>query len=89
MFQSTNEIWIITRCKTTREACGAFEFDYSKVEILTVAKDFPDWSMIITIYIGFSMMFISFLYFEWKCALACISRCLARCCKGKQNSMVH
>ena len=45
--------------------------------------------MIITIYIGFSMMFISFLYFEWKCALACISRCLARCCKGKQNSMVH
>lgn len=86
MFKSTNEIWIITRC-TTGEACGAFEFDYSKVTIVTVMPDIPDWSMVITIYIGFSLMLISFLYFEWRCVFHCINRCRERCNgKGKKGS---
>ena len=86
MFKSTNEIYIITRCNNYGSACGNFEFDYSKVELEKVEPDFPEWSMIITIYIGFSLMLLSFLYFEWRCALNCFRRCLSRCGKGKNQS---
>ena len=86
MFKSTNEIWLITRCTTFGETCGAFEFDYSKVTFEAVVIEGTDWSMIITIYIGFTMMLISFLYFEWRCVFQCIKRCRERCTGKKQSS---
>lgn len=49
MFKSTNELYLITRCKTHDQACGKFEWDYKKRLIEKPADDFPDWSMIITI----------------------------------------
>lgn len=30
MFKSTNEVYVITRCKPYNEACGAFEYDFKK-----------------------------------------------------------
>ena len=48
------------------------------------ALDETDWSMIITIYVGFTVMLLSFLYFEWRCALNCCKRCMERC-KGKKK----
>ena len=92
LFKSTNEIWIVTRCKPdVGSACGSFEFDYSKVVIEKDEKEFPNWSIIITIYIGFTLMLLSFLYFEWRCALKCIKNCIARCFKGRrsQNNTVN
>ena len=73
-FKSTNEVYIITNCKNA-DMCDAFEFDYEIFTEALVEDEFPDWSLYITIIVGFSLMFISFLYFEWRTIPACIKRC--------------
>ena len=92
LFKSTNEIWIITRCKPdVGAACGTFEYDYRKVTLTKPEVDYSYLSIYITIYIGFTMMLVSFLYFEWKCALKCFKNCLARCFNRRRspNSQVN
>ena len=42
--------------------------------------------MIITIYIGFSLMFISFIYFEWRTILQCCKRCNNRLCGSRDRN---
>lgn len=57
----------MARCskETIIITCLDFDIDYQMVTIEDAPDDPTDWSMIITIYIGFSIMFIAFLYFEW------------------------
>ena len=88
-FKSTNEVWIVTRCRDGPcEAPGEFVVSYIKVENLVEEDDFLDWSLYITIYIGFSLMFIAFLYFEWRCVLGCMQRCKQRCSGGSQQRVI-
>lgn len=71
-FKSTDEVWIMTHCNTVTCSPGDFEFDYQIVVIDTPVEEFPEWSVIITIYIGFAMMIIAFLYFEWRTLYKCL-----------------
>ena len=76
-FSSTNEVYIMARCNKSipSSACTDFEIEYQLVTIAAEAENNTDWSMIITIYIGFSIMFIAFLYFEWRSLFMCCKRC--------------
>ena len=88
-FKSTNEVWVITRCKDCTSASpGNFKIEYQKKTVIVEVEEFPDWSMIITIIIGFSMMFIAFLYFEWRLLFWCIGRCQEKCCGKKSSSQI-
>ncbi len=72
-FKSTNEVWIVTRCRGGPCVDPAdFKITYIKKENVAEVEDIPSWSLIITIYIGFSFMAIAFLYFEWRCVLHCL-----------------
>ena len=97
-FRSTNEVWIITRCVggpcqgSTEEPYSVeepgpttFEILHQKIEIVAEVEDFPDWSMVITIGIGFSLMFIAFIYFEWRCVLQGLKRCQEKGCGGSRQ----
>jgi len=80
----------MTHCNTSECTPGDFEFEYQKITLPVVAEDFPDWSMIITIYIGFSLMFIAFLYFEWRTVYKCLKRCQEKgSTKGSQIGIVE
>ena len=70
-------------------SCGTFELDYQRITISSEVNDFPDWSIYITIYIGFSLMFIAFIYFEWRELLKCFKRCQERGCSRSQPSQIH
>ena len=70
---------------TPSSACIDFEIEYQLVTIEAAAEDTTDWSMIITIYIGFSIMFIAFLYFEWRSLFMCCKRCQEKIC-GQRTS---
>ena len=84
-FSSTNEVWIMTRCSSaaigTGGCVGTFEFEYQKINLPVEEETFPDWSMIITIDIGFSLMAIAYLYFEWRTVYECIKGCHQRGCR--------
>lgn len=45
--------------------------------------DFPNYAMIITIYIGFGTMILAFLYFERELAILCMKRCKNKLCDKK------
>jgi len=47
-------------------------------------QDNVEWSLYITIYFGFSLMFIALMYFEWRTIFKCINRCKDRLC-GKSS----
>jgi len=48
-----------------------------------VVVDFPNYAMIITIYIGFGTMILAFLYFERELAILCMKRCKNKLCDKK------
>jgi hypothetical protein len=60
---------------------GDFEFRYQKVEIPIVKETFPNWSMIITVYIGFSIMFLAFIFFEGPNIYRALKRCRENGCR--------
>ena len=74
-FGSTNEIYIMTRCTDNTVVCEGFNIDYIRVKIPPEVQKFPDWSVIITIYIGFTIMALAFLYFEWRTLCSCLKKC--------------
>lgn len=84
-FGSTNEIYIMTRCTDKTVVCEGFNIDYQRVTVAPAKEDSPDWSMIITIYIGFSIMLLAFLYFEWRSIINCIDNCSKRLCGGSND----
>ena len=86
-FKSTDEVWVMAHCKNGATCPGAFEFEYQIISLATVEDEFPDWSMIITIYIGFSLMLFAFLYFEWRTLLRCMKSCQEKGCGKKQSQI--
>ena len=89
-FRSTNEVYIFTRCTNGLTTCGTFELDYQRIKLEAEVDDFPDWSIYITIYIGFSLMFIAFIYFEWRELLKCFKRCQQKACgRAVPVSQIH
>ena len=88
-FQSTNEIWIITRCvpypcEKGADGKAAFKFEYKRFTDAVEEETVVSWSLYITICLGFSMMFIALMYFEWRTIFRCINRCKENMC-GKSS----
>ena len=57
-----------------------FELIYQIVRTEEVAKEDIDWSLYITIEFGFTLMFIAFLYFEWRAVFSCVRKCKEKIC---------
>lgn len=83
-FMSTNEVWIMTRCTNLDGCTGSFEIEYQRIKIEVPEESSPPYSLIITICIGFSLMFIAFLYFEWRLVYKCFKRCREKVC-GRES----
>ena len=69
-------------------SCGDFEFEYYLQPIEKVVEDFPNYAMIITIYIGFGTMLLAFLYFERELTIICVKRCKNKLCGKKSTEVV-
>lgn len=88
-FRSTNEIYLLTWCKpNTKCKEGTFKFEYARVRIEVEEEEPTNWSLYITICIGFSLMFIALLYFEWRTIFKCFLRCKDKMCgRGSQRQI--
>ena len=79
-FKSTNEVWVITRCKggrciksdNAKGSQAAFRLKYTRITEVVDEEETVDWSLYITICFGFSLMLIALMYFEWRTIFKCI-----------------
>ena len=78
------------RCTKGTIVCSGFEVELTLVSEAPKPGVNTNWSMIITIYVGFSIMTLAFLYFEWRTILRCFKRCQDRMCsRASSTAPIH